>query len=282
MFQRLACLSGRVVVLARLVVIVKLVGNQTRLVLVHFSLTNFVALPNLLGRELRGARMGDALSGAILRLFKWDQESSRPVENEDTVSMRNSCSKLVHLNGSNMLVLDVSFRDDLRMSCMWDEASNTDKRRESQWATVRLRARYCSGTMAFKKADFQTFKGLRTTFDVGGLLVAPAFPDPLGASLYHSVDLRILQPWSSWNPRSQKVAIIKGWLCRIFYLSSCSRGRSLAFEEAFASLCCLAGFPQNFVAQVARQWVIQWVSKRDAGLLQAVTEEVEKALRGPS
>jgi hypothetical protein len=136
--------------------------------------------------------------------------------------------------------------------------------------------------MTLEEADFQTFIGLRTTFGVDGLLVAPAFPDPLGASLYHTVDLRILQPWSSWNPRSQKVAIIKGWLCRIFYLSSCSQGRSLAFEEAFASLSCLAGFPRDFVARVARQWVIQWVSKRDAGVLQAVTEEVEEALRRPS
>jgi len=106
---------------------------------------------------------------------------------------------------------------------------------------------------------FQTFIGLRTTFGVDGLLVALAFPDPLGASLYHTVDLRIWQPWSSWNPRSQKVAIIKGWLCRIFCLTSGSQGRSLAFEEAFASLCCLAGFPQDFVARVARQkgcWII--------------------------
>ena len=67
------------------------------------ALTNFVAL-------------GDALSGAILRLFKWERESSQhPREDKCNVSMRGSCFKLVHLNGSNMLVLDVSFHDDLRM-----------------------------------------------------------------------------------------------------------------------------------------------------------------------
>ena len=194
--------------------------------LAHFSLTNFVALPGLLGPELRGAPMGDALSGAVLRLFKWEWDSSqRPMEYKDTVSMRSSCSKLVHLNGSNMLVLDVSFRDDLRTFCIWDgTSSGIDKRRASQWATARLRARYCSGTMALEETGFQTFIGFHIRFGVDGLLVAPAFPDPIGASLYHTVDLRILQPWSSWNPRSQKVAIIKGWLCRIFYLSSCSQG----------------------------------------------------------
>ena len=118
------------------------------------SLTNFVALPGLLGRELRGAPMGDALSGAVLRLFKWERESSqRPMENKDTVSMRSSCSKLVHFNGSNMLVLDVSFRDDLRMFCIWGGSPGIGKRRASQWATARLRARHCSGTMALEEAD---------------------------------------------------------------------------------------------------------------------------------
>jgi len=173
------------------------------------SLTNFVALPGLLGRELRGAPMGDALSGAVLRLFKWERESSqRPMANKDTVSVRSSCSKLVHFNGSNMLVLDVSFRDDLRMFCIWGGTPGIDKRRASQWATARLRARHC-WYHGLGGSRFQTFIGLRTTFGVDGLLVALAFPDPLGASLYHIVDLRIWQPWSSWNPRSQKVAIIK-------------------------------------------------------------------------
>ncbi|CAJ1339532.1 unnamed protein product, partial [Effrenium voratum] len=45
--------------------------DQIRLVLQNFAATNFISLPGYLGRELRGAPMGDALSGAVLRLFKW-------------------------------------------------------------------------------------------------------------------------------------------------------------------------------------------------------------------
>ena len=252
---------------------------EIRQVLVHFTLTNFVMLPGLLGRELRGAPMGDALSGAVLRLLKWSRESARrPWEEVDTVRLRCSCSKLVHLNGSNMLVLDVSFRDDLRMFCVWDGESNIKRCQVSQWAISRLCARYSYGTMQLEETEFHTFIGLRTIFDMHSLQVAPALPDPLGAAWYHAVDLRILQPWSSWNPPSQKTAIIKGWLCRVFQLSSCSESRALAFEEVFSSLCSLAGFPKVFVARVARNWIHSWVSPRDAHAVQYVTAEIEQAL----
>ena len=101
---------------------------EIREVLMHFTLTNFVALPGLLGRELRGAPMGDALSGAVLRLFKWRREAAQlPVEEVDTVCFRRSCSKLVPVCGCNMLVLDVNFRDDLRMFCVWDGQAIIDK-----------------------------------------------------------------------------------------------------------------------------------------------------------
>ena len=36
----------------------------------HFTCTNFVRVGNLVGRELFGVPMGDALSCAALRLFK--------------------------------------------------------------------------------------------------------------------------------------------------------------------------------------------------------------------
>ncbi|CAK9000907.1 unnamed protein product, partial [Durusdinium trenchii] len=122
-----------------------------REVLMHFTLTNFVALPGLLGRELRGAPMGDALSGAVLRLFKWSREAAQlPVEEADTVCFRRSCSQLVHLCGCNMLVLDVSFRDDLRMFCVWDGQAIIDRERVAQWAISRLRTRYHYGTMSLE------------------------------------------------------------------------------------------------------------------------------------
>ena len=252
---------------------------EIREVLMHFTLTNFVALPGLLGRELRGAPMGDALSGAVLRLFKWSREAAQlPVEKADTVCFRRSCSKLVHLCGCNMLVLDVSFRDDLRMFCVWDGQAIIDRERVAQWAISRLRARYHYGTMSLEECEFRTFIGLRTEFGDEGLFVAPVFPDPFGSCSYHTVDMRILQPWSSWTPRSQRTAVIKGWLCRIFHLSSCSEGRALAFEEAFLSLCSLAGFPKDLLARVTRDWILRWVSAKDARAVQCVRLEVERAL----
>ena len=252
---------------------------EIREVLMHFTLTNFVALPGLLGRELRGAPMGDALSGAVLRLFKWSREAAQlPVEEADTVCFRRSCSKLVHLCGCNMLVLDVSFRDDLRMFCVWDGQAIIDRERVAQWAISRLRARYHYGSMSLEECEFRTFIGLRTEFGDEGLFVAPVFPDPFGSCSYHTVDLRILQPWSSWTPRSQKTAVIKGWLCRIFHLSSCSEGRALAFEETFLSLCSLAGFPKDLLARVTRDWILRWVSAKDARAVQCVRLEVERAL----
>ena len=97
--------------------------------------------------------MGDALSGAVLRLFKWERESSqRPMANKDTVSVRSSCSKLVHFNGSNMLVLDVSFRDDLRMFCIWG-GTQALIRGERHSGPLRAYGRDTAGTMALEEAD---------------------------------------------------------------------------------------------------------------------------------
>ena len=74
-------------------------------------------------------------------------------------------------------------------------------------------------------------------------------------------------------------AVIKGWLCRIFHLSSCSEGRALAFEEAFLSLHSLVGFPKDLLARVTRDWILRWVSAKDARAVQCVRLEVERALR---
>ena len=88
-----------------------------RTVLEHFARTNFVLVPGWLGRERVGAPMGDALSGAALRLFKWDRESAcRTEEQANTVHLPNSLVRIVHLHGSNALILDTSFRNDMCFS----------------------------------------------------------------------------------------------------------------------------------------------------------------------
>ena len=49
---------------------------HVRNILEHFVQTNFVTLGNAVGRECKGAPMGDALSNAVLKLFKWSREAA--------------------------------------------------------------------------------------------------------------------------------------------------------------------------------------------------------------
>ena len=53
---------------------VSLSFHQIGCILSEFQKTNLVKLDRHIGRELRGAPMGDSLSGAILRLFKFQRE----------------------------------------------------------------------------------------------------------------------------------------------------------------------------------------------------------------
>ena len=90
----------------------------------HFTETNFVEVRGMVGREFGGGPMGDALSGAALRLFKWWRES--PFGGSDPTPIIRFCgshTQLIHLSGTNVLVLDVSFRNDVRQFCAWDSRS---------------------------------------------------------------------------------------------------------------------------------------------------------------
>jgi hypothetical protein len=83
-------------------------------VMVHFAATNYIRICGLIGREIQGVPMGDALSCAALRLFKWDRSRARSsVEGRESVRFRSEHVQLVQLHGRNMLVLDVSFCDHL-------------------------------------------------------------------------------------------------------------------------------------------------------------------------
>ena len=86
------------------------------IILSDFLTTNYVQLHGFVGREVKGARMGDALSGAILRLFKFSRER-HPVPG--IVAETDTCTKILRLSGQQALVPDVSFRDDLRLFCAW-------------------------------------------------------------------------------------------------------------------------------------------------------------------
>ena len=68
--------------------------DNVNLVLQSFSSTNYVVIPGDVGRELRGAPMGDVLSGAILRLFKFSREHGMA---PDAHGYAGTCTKLVQL-----------------------------------------------------------------------------------------------------------------------------------------------------------------------------------------
>ena len=109
--------------------------DSNRIALDHFRATNFVAIPGMLGREQNGAPMGDALSGTILRLFKWTWEQAcRNSENRFGMRRAGSQCRLCHVYGSDVLVLDVSFRDDLRQFCAWRRSCNLTEPFVLQWA----------------------------------------------------------------------------------------------------------------------------------------------------
>ena len=61
--------------------------SAIRLVLRHFSDTNFVSLGSKIGQECRGAPQGDALSSAVLRLFKWSRENAKHSEEAKSTIM---------------------------------------------------------------------------------------------------------------------------------------------------------------------------------------------------
>ena len=126
----------------------------------HFSETNYVALPGWIGRELRGAPMGDALSGAVLRLFKWGRlRVSSPREQQDTADLSGTCVKLARIRSCNVLVLDISFRDDIRLFCAWDASSVLTHEQMATWCAMRFKQRFCTGSMRLEGSDEGIFVG---------------------------------------------------------------------------------------------------------------------------
>ena len=228
--------------------------------LAHFAETNFVFLPGKLGREVLGAPMGDSLSGALLSLFKWYRESrAAATELLNTVFYPSSRRQLVHLQGVNVQVLDVSFRDDLRLFCRWSRASCLNADIVRDWAWDRLNKRFCVGSMRLDAANADTFIGLSTIWQAGRIIVAPEFPDPWCAAFYNDRDSSRLKPWGSWSPMFQKRALVCGLLCRCWYLSSSPDAKAAAIWEALVSLLFRALFPTPFVARVARKWARHWI-----------------------
>ena len=253
--------------------------EDVRACLKHFSETNYVALPGWLGRELRGAPMGDALSGAVLRLFKWGRlRACSFSEQQDTANLHGTCIKLVRLGASNVMVLDISFRDDIRLFCAWSTRSMLRRETVANWCSTRFQQRFCVGSMRLEDSDKETFVGLRTRWNSQGLQVFPSFPCPWAAIHYRITELPCIKQWVAWTPRAQKSAVVRGMLCRAWYFSNNGDGRRQAIYESFLTLIGRAMFPKSFVASIALKWAKGWLPRNSIHPPSSNLHDVEYAL----
>ena len=234
-------------------------------VLTHFADTNFVTVCGRLGQELRGVPMGDALSGAALRLFKWWRERTCSRDETDFVlRYPNTRMQLLRLRQTNVLVLDVSFRDDVRNFAVWSRDAGLSCDDVNSWCERRLRRRYAWGSMELEQSDPDLFIGILTSWSEGRLCTTPDLRDPWGAHAYNVTDRNPLKPWCSWGPSAQKSAAVRGILARCWYFSSSRRLRVTAFWRAFCALILRANFPRDTVARIARTWAKSWTPRATA------------------
>ena len=231
-------------------------------VLDHFRETNFVSVANGLGKEVSGAPQGDALSGAVLRVFKWDREQLvAESERSHVIRFPGTHHQMISLFGCTALVLDVSFRDDVRKFCAWDSSSSLCAEQVRCWSRKNLHQRFQVGTMILEDSDPRIFIGLHTVWEHGMLQVWPHLDDPWGSAAYHDHDSSPLKPWESWIPLAQKRAVVCSLLCRCFYFSTSVKGLRLALWETFVCLIRQAGFPLPFVLGLARKWAKTWTPR---------------------
>ena len=216
------------------------------IILSEFLATNYVHLRGFLGREVKGAPMGDALSGAILRLFKFSRERH---EIPGIVAETDTCTKILHLSGLQVLVLDVSFRDDLRLFCAWSSQLSTSQ--VAAWANNALHDRYTVGSMTLERSETDSFVGLKTRWTATSLQFAPCFDDS------YARDSPTIKPWKSWAPRAQLQAVVYGMLCRCWYQCNEPEARASSFLNAFLVLR-RAGYPDEEIQARARRWALSW------------------------
>ena len=178
--------------------------DSIRMVLVAFAGTNHVSIGPWLGREQHGAPQGDALSSALLRLWKWHQEYHRKIARtaESTPILESKC-KLLFLVDCSVLVLDVSYRDDLRMFFAWRASSDITPNLVHAWAWSHWRRRFEVGTMSLEEADGNAFTGLQISWNAAAITLQPRMPDVWAAYCYDEVDNFPLKSWQSWGPPNQ-------------------------------------------------------------------------------
>lgn len=216
-------------------------------VLSEFHQTNLVQLGEHIGRELRGAPMGDSLSSAVLRLFKFQREQLCKLNG---FSHAGTCNKTIWIQGCKVAVLDVSFRDDLRLFCAWSPHSPLTSDHVQAWAAKELESRYVTGSMKLERSDDHCFVGLSTRWIHKSLVLCPNFNNSYN-------DSRTIKPWYSWAPKTQQNAVVFGLLCRAYQQCNVDFARSSAFIGAITVLL-QAQYPMSEIALRACKWARTW------------------------
>ena len=223
--------------------------------------------------------MGDALSGACLRLFKFARERAcASDESRCCVCIPGSRSQLAHIKGVNVRCLDVSFRDDLRIFAVWDSARGLAEKDVEEWAWRRLEKRYHVGTMILETSETESFVGLKTSWRRGRLIIAPLFPEPFAAALYNDLDNAPLKPWRSWAPVAQKCAVIRAMLCRVWRFSNDDFARQEALAEALVLVVSRAGFPLTDVKRTTRAGARSWAPLVKSMISRPNLDDIDLAL----
>ncbi len=249
-------------------------------ILSNFASTNYVQIGDAVGREARGAPMGDPLSSAILRLWKFKRESdTRCHENVDCTPLACSKIKVALIHGVCTWILDCSYRDDVRIFCAWPKSSALRADVVHGWAFARLKARYMHGTMVLEESDMHCFIGLHTIWVRKGLRVWPKCENPWVSSTYNNLEHNPLKPWESWQPLKQKRAMLTGLLCRAVYCSTDEVACEIAIRVALATMILKARFPAAFVKTHAKKWAGSWTPKRHKPFCLCYADVVTDALR---
>ena len=106
-------------------------------------------------------------------------------------------SELSHVDGVNVLSLDISFRDDLRRTSLWDSSLGLSRPTVHLWGTRKLSSRFEVGSMMLEQSDEEVFVGLCTTWNKHVLQLTPMFPDPLGTAFHKDGGDDPLKHWPS-------------------------------------------------------------------------------------
>ena len=193
----------------------------------------------------------------------------------ESVPIPASKCKLLHLLQSNVLVLDVSYRDDLRMFFAWRSCSALTPDVVRSWAWVQWRQRFVVGTMSLDKADDNVFTGLQVAWDGAYISLRPCTSDPWAAHCYGETDNFPLKPWQSWAPPQQFKTAVRGLLCRSWYFSTSRAALREALWEVFVALVYRANFPWHFVRQHSKVWALSWVPKGELLPIPTLFSDVE-------